>query len=133
VKKNTLGVINFNANTQTEFSKDELHKLKEVYGSALSTEILDRPSRVLGIKEILRNRVTIKKISNPKHQKPCPLLSEVPLFDVFVSDLKKDKPFDPNTFNPLKYNFPFHRKGYHRFRVDQTNYFILIKPQHYNN
>jgi hypothetical protein len=132
VKKNTLGVIVFNTNTQTSFSADELNKLEEVYGSALSTEILNRPTRVLGIKEILRNRVAVKKITNPNHQKPCPFLSEVPLFDAFVSSLKRDDFFDPTSFNPLKYNFPFHRKGYQMFRVDQTDYYILIKPQHYN-
>lgn len=132
-KKNTLGVIKFNTNTQTPFSSNELSKLQEVYGAALSTEILDRPNRVLGIKEILRNRVSIEEISNPNQQKPCPLLSEIPLFDAFVSNLKRDQFFDPNTFNPLKYNFPFHRKGYQNYRVDKTDYFILIKPQHYNN
>ena len=132
-QKNTLGVIKFNTNTKTPFSNDELNKLQEVYGAALSKEILNRPNRVLGIKEILRNRVTIKKISNPNYQKACTLLSEVPLFNAFVSDLKRDQFFDPSTFNPLKYNFPFHRKGYQLYRVDKTDYFILIKPQHYNN
>ena len=132
-QKHTLGVIKFNNNTKTPFSDDELNKLQEVYGTALSSEILNRPNRVLGIKEILRNRVTIKNISDPNQKKPCPLLSEVPLFDAFVSNLKRDQFFDPLTFNPLKYNFPFHRKGYQLYRVDKTDYFILIKPQHYNN
>lgn len=133
VPKNSLSVIKFNSNTKTPFSNDELYKLQEVYGAALSKEILNRPNRVLGIKEILRNRVTIKNISDPNQKKPCPLLSEVPLFDAFVSNLKRDQFFDPSTFNPLKYNFPFHRKGYQLYRVDKTDYFILIKPQHYNN
>ena len=133
VPKNSLGVIKFNTNTKTPFSNDELNKLQEVYGAALSKEILNRPNRVLGIKEILRNRVTIKNISDTNQKKPCPLLSEVPLFDAFVSNLKRDQFFDPSTFNPLKYNFPFHRKGYQLYRVDKTDYFILIKPQHYNN
>lgn len=132
-RKSTLGVIKFNTNTKIPFSGDELNKLQEVYGTALSSEILNRPNRVLGIKEILRNRVTIKNISDPNQKKPCPLLSEVPLFDAFVSNLKRDQFFDPSTFNPLKYNFPFHRKGYQLYRVDKTDYFILIKPQHYNN
>lgn len=133
VPKNSLGVIKFNTNTKTPFSDDELNKLQEVYGAALSKEILNRPNRVLGIKEILRNRVVINKFSEADHKKPYPLLSEVSLFNAFVSNLKRDQFFDPTTFNPLKYNFPFHRKGYQYYRVDKTDYFILIKPQHYNN
>lgn len=132
VNKITPQVIVFNSNTKTAFTDDELAKLQEVYGDALSSEILSRPSRVLSIKEILRNRVILKKISKPDAQKPCPLLSEVPLFDAFVSNLTRDKFFDPKTFNPLKYNFSFSRRGIQLFRVDQTDYFILIKPQHYN-
>lgn len=133
VKKPTSQVIAFNSNTKAPFTSAELDKLQEVYGDALTSEILNRPSRVLSLKEILRNRVVIKKVSKPSAQKPCPLLSEVPLFDAFVSNLKRDKFFDPETFNPLKYNFPFSRRGNQLFRVDQTDYFILIKPQHYNN
>ena len=126
-------VIVFNDNTKAPFTSAELDKLQEVYGDALSSEILSRPTRVLSTKEILRNRVVIKKVSEPAAQKPCPLLSEVPLFDAFVSNLTRDEFFNPKTFNPLKYNFPFYRRGNQLFRVDQTDYFILIKPQHYNN
>ena len=88
VKKATPQVIAFNSNTKTPFTSAELDKLQEVYGDALTSEILSRPSRVLTTKEILRNRVVIKKVSKPSAQKPCPLLSEVPLFDAFVSNLR---------------------------------------------
>ncbi len=132
-KKPTSQVIAFNSNTKAPFTSAELDKLQEVYGDALTSEVLSRPTRILSTKEILRNRVVIKKVSEPAAQKLCPLLSEVPLFDAFVSNLTRDKFFDPKTFNPLKYNFPFSRRGNQLFRVDQTDYFILIKPQHYNN
>ena len=132
VKKANPQVIAFNSNTKTPFTSAELDKLQEVYGDALTPEILSRPSRVLTTKEILRNSGHQKGIKT-WFQKPCPLLSEVPLFDAFVSNLCRDKFFDPKTFNPLKYNFPFSRRGNQLFRVDQTDYFILIKPQHYNN
>ena len=99
---------------------------------ALKTEILERPTRVLAIKEILRNRVVLKELTDPRSHKPCPMLSEVPLFDAFVTKLKRDVVFNPNKFNPLKYNFEFHKSGFQMFRVDGSNYFIIIKPQHYN-
>ena len=94
---------------------------------------MDRPARVLTIKEILRNRVIVREITDPNKQKPCPKLSEIPLFDAFVSTLKRDVVFNPKSFNPLKYDFKYHKPGFQLIRVDNTNYFIIIKPQHYNN
>ena len=125
--------IRFNSNTNTSLNNAELANLKEVYGAALKTEILDRPTRVLTIKEILRNRVILKEITDPNKQKPCPKLSEIPLFDAFISTLKRDVVFNPNSFNPLKYDFKYHKPVFQLIRVDNTNYFIIIKPQHYNN
>ena len=106
---------------------------KKIKFSDLEKEILNRPSRVLAMKEILRNRVIIKLENNFLNHKPCPLLSEVSLYNAFVSNLKRDRTFDPLNFNPLKYNFEFHAPTIQRFRVDNSNYFIIIKPQNYNN
>mgnify|MGYP001377734377 FL=1 len=125
--------ISFKSNTKPSLNNAELAKLKEVYGADLKTEILDRPARVLTIKEILRNRVIVREITDPNKQKPCPKLSEIPLFDAFVSTLKRDVVFNPKSFNPLKYDFKYHKPGFQLIRVDNTNYFIIIKPQHYNN
>ena len=125
--------ISFKSNTKASLNNAELAKLKEVYGAALKTEILDRPARVLTIKEILRNRIIVREITDPNKQKPCPKLSEIPLFDAFVSTLKRDVVFNPKSFNPLKYDFKYHKPGFQLIRVDNTNYFIIIKPQHYNN
>ena len=125
--------ISFKSNTKASLNNAELAKLKEVYGADLKTEILDRPTRILTIKEILRNRVVVREITDPNKQKPCPKLSEIPLFDAFVSTLKRDVIFNPSSFNPLKYDFRYHRPGFQLICVDNTNYFIIIKPQHYNN
>ena len=125
--------ISFKSNTKASLNNAELAKLKEVYGADLKSEILDRPARVLTIKEILRNRVIVREITDPNKQKPCPKLSEIPLFDAFVSTLKRDVVFNPKSFNPLKYDFKYHKPGFQLIRVDNTNYFIIIKPQHYNN
>ena len=123
--------IVFNSNTSSKLTSNEINNLKTVYGAALKTEILDRPTRVLAMKEILRNRVVVKKI--PNLDKPYPMLSEVSLFDVFVPEITRDAAFSPLTFNPLKYNFEFHKAGFQTFRVDGSNYYIIIIPQHYNN
>lgn len=131
IQTNPDGII-YSNNVYADFTKKELVMLQQVYGSSLKTEILDRPTRVLAVKEIFRNRVVVEQVLDPKKQKPCPLLSEVPLFNVFVTDIQVDAIFKPSSFNPLKYDFSFHAPGIQRFRVDNTNYFITIKSQYYN-
>ena len=133
IKKSFKQPISFNANTSSAFTPHEFKMLEEVYGSFLKSEILDRPTRVLAMKEIFRNRVLVREISDPESQKPCPFLSQVPIFNAFVSGLTREVTFKFSTFNPLKYDFEFHSDKNQIFRVDNTDYFIIIKPQHYNN
>ena len=128
-----LKVVQYDANVNTSFSKNEMLQLKEVYGVSLEKEILSRPNRVLFMKNLLRNRIVIVNRSNPKDQKKCTLLSEVPLFDAFVSTLQRDLVFNRQEFNPLKYVFSFYSQGEHMYRVDGTDYFILVKSQHYTS
>ena len=65
-----------------------------------------------------------------KDKKPCPKLSEVSINNGFVSDLDRDKTFNPNNFNPLKYNFEFYSQSASIYQVDNTNYYIIIKSQY---
>ena len=133
VKNKSTQPIVFNKNTFSEFTPREIKMLNTVYGGMLKNEILNRPTRVLAIKEILRNRVEIVKLTDPRHHKPCPMLSEIPLFNIFNKSLKRDQTFDPLKFNPLKYNFEFHSADTQLVRVDNSDYFIIVKSQHYNN
>ncbi|NQX86650.1 MAG: hypothetical protein HRT67_12235 [Flavobacteriaceae bacterium] len=129
-KRQPLPLVKYNSNVNKPLTSAETAMLREVYGAALETDILSRPQRLKDIKNILRNRFEIIEISNPRDQKKCTLLSEVALFDAYVKTLKRDVVFDMATFNPLKYNFSFYALGTHMYRVDHTNYFIIIKSQH---
>ena len=128
-----LEVVQYDSNVNTPFSAIELSQLNEVYGASLGKEILSRPNRVLAMKNLLRNRIIIENRSNPKDQKKCTFLSKVPLFDAFVSTLQRDSVFNLQEFNPLKYTFSFYSQGEHMYRVDGTDYFIIVKSQHSNN
>jgi hypothetical protein len=125
-----LKLVQYDSNVNAPFSAHEMVQLKEVYGASLEKEILSRPNRVLSMKNLLRNRIVIENRPDPKDQKKCTLLSEVPLFDAFVSTLQRDFVFNPQEFNPLKYAFSFYSRGEHMYRVDGTDYFIFVKSQH---
>jgi hypothetical protein len=123
-------VVNYNDNVNAPLTNAELALINEVYGNTANDNILDKPQRLKDVKNILRNRIEIKNVPNPSDQKPCTLLSEVPLMDYYVTGLQRDTNFDPQDFNPLKYSFNYYSYGTHMYRVDNTNYFIVIKSQH---
>jgi hypothetical protein len=58
--------VQYDSNVFTPFSADEMVQLKEVYGASLEKEILIRPNRVLSMKNLLRNRIVIESIPDPK-------------------------------------------------------------------
>ena len=129
-QKQPLALVEYDENVNAPLTAGEKLQLKEVYGDKLQEYILSKPHRLKAIKNIFRNRVEIIELSDPKDQKDCELLSEVSLFNYYVKDLKRELVFNKNTFNPFKYNFNFYSRGSHMYRVDNTNYFILIKSQH---
>ena len=115
------------SNIDAPFSKSELNKLQEVYDQNLKDQILDRPIRIKDIKDIFRNRVYIYQ-ENIKNLSDIGLLSEVALFDIYNKKIIRPV-FDRNNFNPLLYNFNFFSKLTQTYRVDNTNYLIVIKPR----
>ena len=127
LKKHNEWVTHYPSNVDLPFSKSELNKLEEAYGQNLNDQILDRPVRVKDIKDILRNRVDIYQ-ENIKNVSTIPSLSEVPIFDIYNYRLNRPV-FNRNDFNPLLYNFNFFLKTKQIYRVDNTNYLIVIKPR----
>ncbi|MEO6348485.1 MAG: hypothetical protein ABIO60_11320 [Aquaticitalea sp.] len=129
-KQQPLPLVVFNENVNEPLSIGELEKIKEVYGDEAESLILNRPHRLQDIKNILRNRIVYRQTQDGKILKGCPLLSTVPLFDYYVPRVSRDAIFNRDTFNPLKYSFNFYSNSAFMYKVDNSNYYILIKSQH---
>lgn len=56
------------------------------------------------------------------------LLSSIPLVNKYNPNLRRDAAVSPATFNPLKYAFPMSSTKKEIFRVDATDYVIIIEP-----
>ena len=125
--KNSFTVVNYKLNVNAPLTNQEKQQLEEVYSDQLQKYVLNNPQRLKDIKNILRNRVFI--IELPNHKKESKLLSKVSLFNNYNKSLRR-KRFNENNFNPLKYNFDFYSKGTKMYRVDHTNYYIVIKSQY---
>ena len=126
-KKHNEWVTHYPSNVDLPFSKSELKKLEEAYGQNLNDQILDRPIRIKDIKDILRNRINIYQ-ENIKDVSTIPLLSNVPIFNIYNHKLNRPV-FNRNNFNPLLYNFNFFLKTKQIYRVDNTNFLVVIKPR----
>jgi len=104
-------------------------RITEVY-AAKAQELADQnPDWLRSMNDFIQNRVEIKQIpldaANEKYKK----LSELNLINKYNPDLQRDVVFDPANFNPLKYDFVFSAKSTVVYRVDNTNYVIVITPQ----
>lgn len=118
-------------NVNAPLTSDELSKLKEVYADKLDEYVLNRPQYLKYLKHLLRNRIQI--VAKPdliQHKEKYQLLSEVGLFNDYNKSLTVDKNYNPQSFNVLKYNVRIHGNGSSLYRIDNTNYFIIIKSQH---
>ena len=129
-QKNPLPLAIYNDNVKLPLTAKERSQIIEVYGDSAEEIVFSNPHRLKSIKHILRNRVVIKMITNDDNKKPCPKLSEVTIFNGYVANLERDKTFNLNNFNPLKYNFEFYSRAAAMYQVDNTNYYIIIKSQY---
>ncbi|WP_299125318.1 hypothetical protein [uncultured Winogradskyella sp.] len=129
-QRNPLPLAKYNDNVKLPLTVKERAQIIEVYGNYAEKYVFSDPNMLKSIKHILRNRVVIKLITDENDKKPCTKLSEVSILTGFVSDLERDKIFNPDSFNPLKYNFEFHSRAAGMYHVDNTNYYIIIKSQY---
>jgi len=129
VNPRVVKIITYNDNIKQLLTAQEMDFLVETYGDKLEENILSRPQRLKDVKDILRNRVKIELASSNEKSAYVPLLSTVPLFTNYNSKLERDVHFEKNRFNPLKYQFHFHGFGTSMYRIDNTNYVVIIKPQ----
>ena len=102
-------------------------KIQEVYADDAS-RILDNEMLFNFYSTLINER--IQYITQPyQSDEKYPKLSEIDLLNKKNPNLERDSSFDPDTFNPLKYNFNFTSSGKQLYRVDETDYLILILPQ----
>lgn len=126
---NPSTAMNFANKTITLLTALEKKQIDAVYGQFTHQEIYSREYRVAFIKELLSERIEIKQVTTHPKKQAMIKLSEVPLFDVFNKKLKRDRRFNPKNFNSLKYRLNFYSKSYQTYHVDDTDYYIIIKPQ----
>ncbi len=120
-KKTNSWITEYPKNIALPLTNLEIKKIEAAFQDELYlNRIYSSKSLITNIKDILRNRVSIE-LENIKDISHLPLLSSL--------NFKVKTKFDLRNFNPLLYDFDFQSKTQKMFRVDDTNYVIIVKPK----
>ena len=120
-KKTNSWITEYPDNIALPLTNLEIKKIEAAFQDELYlNRIYSSKSLITDIKDILRNRVSIE-LENIKDISHLPLLSSL--------NFKVKTKFNLRNFNPLLYDFDFQSKTQKMFRVDDTNYVIIVKPK----
>ncbi len=123
----TLMLVAF-ANVSNANAQQVNAKIQEVYGNKTQELVVNDQERLAFLTDLVENRINVIESPltlNDKYTK----LSTAALVNKYNNSLTRDVSYDPNTFNPLKYDLNFSSKKAEIYRIDNTNYLIVIQPQ----
>jgi hypothetical protein len=131
--KNTSTILlfilfTFFVNFNNSYGQQINPKILEIYGDKTQSLVIDEPQHLERLNDLLDNRIKIIESQISGEEKNVKL-SQVALLNKYNPYLTRDIAFDPLNFNPLKYDFNFFPKSTAVYRVDNTNYIIVIQPQ----
>lgn len=119
-------IVQYSNGQETNDSTDAVEvKIKEVYGDFYESLVINDPTRNQILRDLLQNRIEFiqEPISvDEKFEK----LSQKPLFNKYNPNLERDTNFNKETFNVLKYNLSFFQNYDVVYRIDNTDWLILI-------
>ncbi len=106
-------------------------KIIEVYGSSYTEEVVNHPERREFLTNLLTKRISVEKTGKDLSKHNYTKLSEVELYNRYNPNITRDAVFNPETFNPLKYQLNFYSFKDEReyYLIDGTDYVIVIEPQ----
>ncbi|WP_343747489.1 hypothetical protein [Fluviicola sp.] len=117
----------FGQTVSQQLNPEEIaNRIAYVHGSDFVT---NNPTLVTALGKVMTDRIEYQ-LAPPDENEKYPLLSSMPLLTkmnpgVHGADFQN---FDLNTFNPLVYNLEFFSDKTQVFRIDNTNYIMIVKP-----
>ncbi|MFT3796662.1 hypothetical protein [Flavobacterium sp.] len=101
--------------------------VREVFGNQADALVLKDNSPRLQLIQNFLGRVAV--LHKPELAgKKFKLLSSVALQNKYNPTMTRDQVYHAATFNPLKYNLPMASKQREVFRIDHSDYLIIIEP-----
>jgi len=123
-----LGLNASKAQDKSLYSQQQIENhIREVFADQADSLVFGKSVQRLKLITSFFNRISIKSVPEYRGKK-FKLLSSLPLIDKYNRKLKRDAVFNPETFNALKYEFNIASKDKQIFRIDRTDYIIIISP-----
>lgn len=119
-------------NINKSFAQQINPKIQAIYGSKMLEFAQNNPEHLARLNDLLDNRIKVIESPATTAEDKYIKLSSVELLNKYNPDLKRDLVYDPNTFNPLKYNLNFFSNSAVVYRIDNTDFLIVITPQTLN-
>jgi hypothetical protein len=122
-----LSILLFNIS----FSQDNLKSnqdleqrfIEEVFGANINKDSQHYKNLLM----LLRERVLFSNVVLDQDEK-FPKLSQQPLFNKYNEEITRDTNFDHSSFNVLKYDLNFFSPHTKVYRIDNTDWLIIIHP-----
>lgn len=106
-------------------------RIREVFGEQAEELVFSDTDRYQFIKDLIQNRIEFISSSESADEK-YPKLSQVLLLDKYNQTLQRDTTIDPEEFNVLKYNVNLTSSHTVVYRIDHTDWLLVIHPQKKN-
>tara|TARA_Y100001978_G_C23580649_1_gene378806 strand:+ start:32 stop:463 length:432 start_codon:yes stop_codon:yes gene_type:complete len=117
--KHDSWIIKFDQNVYLPLTEQEEIFIISAFGKNFFKRIVETNALEIYYKDILRNRV---KVLFKKYH-------EGESLNKLSSLHNTNRIFDKNNFNPLIYDFDFESKKSQAYRVEDTDYIVIIKPK----
>jgi len=114
---------------KTTFTETEINDfIIEVFQDEATHLVFNSHSkRMVLITNFLNKQFTISY--SPEYSgKKFKQISSLGINNKYNKKLQLDQNYNPQTFNPLKYNFPLGSRFKEMYRIGHTNYIISIEP-----
>lgn len=123
-----LSVLLFNTSFSQTTAKSnpdmEQRFIEEVFGTNITKDSQHYKNLLI----LLRERVLFSNVSLEQNEK-FPKLSQQPLFNKYNTEITRDINFDQSSFNILKYDLNFFSPYTKVYRIDNTDWLIIIDPK----
>jgi parvulin-like peptidyl-prolyl isomerase len=106
-------------------------KIREVFNNDAESLVFSDNDRLAFYSQLINQRVEFAQAPQTTDEK-YPRLSQCALLNKYNSYLQRDEQFDPATFNILKYDLSFTSQHTVVYRVDNTDWLLIIHPQKKN-
>ena len=123
-----FGMFTTTAQNKTLYSQQQIEQhIREVFSDQADILVYGKSTQRLQLITDFFNRITIK-LAPEYRGKGFKLLSSLDLLNKYNPNLKRETVFDPENFNALKYQFDIASKNKQVYRVDGTDYIIIVTP-----